>query len=119
MTTVICRAGLARLSFVASRLAAASPYSRQRGRTASKAFDGIRRRFSAADVLDPQSFERVASDVPDPIEGLVYAVGSIEHKSLACLADDDFVRGFRLNAARAALVVKTHLPAPRKPDRHP
>lgn len=65
--------------------------------------------FTAVDVLSPGSFERVASEVHDPIDGLVYAIGSIDLKPIGRLTDDDVLRDFRLNAAGAALAVKTHL----------
>lgn len=65
--------------------------------------------FSAADVLDTQIFERVNSEVRGPIEGLVYAIGSIELKPLTRLTCDDFLRDFQLNAVGAALAVKAHL----------
>ena len=65
--------------------------------------------FTAADVLDTQTFERLTSEVRGPIEGLVYAIGSIELKPLARLTRDDLLRDFQLNAAGAALAVKAHL----------
>lgn len=66
--------------------------------------------FTDIDVLAPGSFERVASEVRDPIDGLVYAIGSISLKPISRLTADDLVRDFRLNAAGAALAIKTHLP---------
>lgn len=67
--------------------------------------------FTAADVLDPDTFVRVASAIKAPVEGLVYAVGSIELRPLIRFAEDDFIRDFRLNASGAAVAVKTLLPA--------
>ncbi|MBN9237354.1 short-chain dehydrogenase [Mesorhizobium hungaricum] len=67
--------------------------------------------FTAVDVLTPGSFERVASEVHGPINGLVYAVGSINLKPIGRLTEDDFVRDFRLNAVGAALAMKAHLPS--------
>lgn len=67
--------------------------------------------FTAADVLDPDSFDRVASAIKAPVDGLVYAVGSIELRPLIRFGEDDFIRDFRLNASGAALAVKALLPA--------
>jgi NAD(P)-dependent dehydrogenase (short-subunit alcohol dehydrogenase family) len=67
--------------------------------------------FTAADVLAPGSFELVASEVRDSIDGLVYAIGSINLKPIGRLTDHDFVHDFRLNAAGAALAIKAHLPS--------
>lgn len=67
--------------------------------------------FTAVDVLAPGSFERVASEVRGSIDGLVYAIGSINLRPIGRLTDDDFVRDFRLNAVGAALAIKNHLPS--------
>lgn len=67
--------------------------------------------FTAVDVLTPGSFERVASEVRGPINGLVYAVGSINLKPIGRLTEDEFVRDFRLNAVGAALAMKAHIPS--------
>lgn len=67
--------------------------------------------FTAVDVLAPGSFERVASEVRGPVDGLVYAIGSIKLKPIGGLTEDDFVNDFRLNALGAALAIKAHLPS--------
>ncbi|MGO4562616.1 SDR family oxidoreductase [Rhizobiales bacterium 3FA27D7] len=67
--------------------------------------------FTVVDVLTPGSFERVVSEVRGPINGLVYAIGSINLKPIGRLTDDDFVRDFRLNAVGAALAMKAHIPS--------
>jgi NAD(P)-dependent dehydrogenase (short-subunit alcohol dehydrogenase family) len=67
--------------------------------------------FTAVDVLAPGSFERVASETHGPIDGLVYAIGSIKLKPIGGLNEDDFVHDFRLNAVGAALAIKAHLPS--------
>lgn len=72
--------------------------------------DEIGATFTAADVLNPDSFDQVASAIKAPVERLVYAVGSIELRPLVRFGEDDFIRDFRLNAAGAALAIKALLP---------
>lgn len=67
--------------------------------------------FTVADVLEPGAFERVAAEIEEPVEGLVYAVGSIDLRPLARFSEDDLLHDFRLNAAGAALAVQALLPA--------
>lgn len=67
--------------------------------------------WTAADVLEDPAFARVAELAPRALDGLVYAVGSINLKPLARVAADDLERDFRLNAAGAALAVRASLPA--------
>lgn len=113
MTTIIYGGsggiGTAILSRVIARGGSAHIVGRDAGRL-QKLAEETGASFTATDVLVPGSFERVASQVHKPIDGLVYAIGSIELRPLVRFTDDDFVRDFRLNAASAALAVKTHLP---------
>jgi len=67
--------------------------------------------WTAADVLDPDSFARVADEAGPTLSGLVYAVGSINLKPLARITPADLERDFRLNAAGAALAVQAAMPA--------
>jgi NAD(P)-dependent dehydrogenase (short-subunit alcohol dehydrogenase family) len=67
--------------------------------------------FTVADVEDPASFARVATEAGVPLSGLVYAVGTINLKPLGRLTAADFERDFRVNAAGAALAVQAALPA--------
>lgn len=67
--------------------------------------------WTAADVLDPTSFQQVANEAGDALTGMAYAVGSINLKPFARLTADDFARDFQLNAAGAALAVQAALPA--------
>lgn len=73
--------------------------------------------FTVADVTDSASFSRVAQDAGSPLAGLVYAVGTINLRSLARLTEQDFVDDFRINAAGAALAVAALLPALKKNER--
>lgn len=63
------------------------------------------------DVCDTGLFARVSADAGDDVDGLVYAVGSINLRSLSRLTVADFLNDFRINAVGAALAVQAHLPA--------
>jgi NAD(P)-dependent dehydrogenase (short-subunit alcohol dehydrogenase family) len=67
--------------------------------------------WTAADVLEPDVFARVAAEAGPALGGLVYAVGSINLKPLARLTPADLEHDFRLNAAGAALAVQAAMPA--------
>lgn len=73
--------------------------------------------WTAADVLDDAAFGRVAEAAPAALDGLVYAVGSINLKPLARMTPADLARDYRLNAAGAALAIQSALPALRAGDR--
>ena len=82
------------------------------GRNASKANDLVsmdRVRFISGDVTSEGVFDRVMEEVGPELNGLVYAVGSINLGSLRRLGADDFTRDFQLNAMAAALAVKAAL----------
>lgn len=61
--------------------------------------DELRAGWTAADVLDDDSFARVAERAPWTLDGLVYAVGSINLRSLARITTADLERDYRLNAS--------------------
>jgi len=67
--------------------------------------------FTPGDVGDTDFFARWEKDAGEALDGLVYAVGTINLRSLARLTADDFLRDFRANALGAALVVQAALPA--------
>lgn len=67
--------------------------------------------WTAADVLDPDAFARIADEAGSTLSGLVYAIGSINLKPLARITPADLDRDFRLNAAGAALAVQAAMPA--------
>lgn len=82
------------------------------GRNAGKAHDLVsmdRVRFISGDVTSEGVFDRVMEEVGPELNGLVYAVGSINLGSLRRLGTDDFTRDFQLNAMAAALAVKAAL----------
>ena len=70
--------------------------------------------MSVADVLDVNSFDRVSQEAGDELVGLIYAVGTINLKSLKRLEEQDFINDFKLNALGAALAVKSAMGALRK-----
>ena len=66
--------------------------------------------FTLGDVTDHDLFTRVMEDIDHPISGLVYAVGTINLRSLSRLKVEDFEQDFRVNAMGAALAVQSALP---------
>ena len=72
--------------------------------------------FTIGDVCDGQLFSRVAKDAGKPLDGLVYAVGTINLRSLRRLTEDDFLNDFRINAMGAALAIQAALPALKKSE---
>ena len=82
------------------------------GRHADKAnglvsLDGVH--FIGGDVTSEGVFDQVMEEVGPELNGLVYAVGSINLGSLRRLGAEDFARDFQLNAMAAALAVKAAL----------
>jgi NAD(P)-dependent dehydrogenase (short-subunit alcohol dehydrogenase family) len=71
--------------------------------------------LSVADVEDADSIARAVDDAADlgggRLQGLCYAVGTINLKPLARLGEADFERDFRINALGAARAVQAALPA--------
>jgi NAD(P)-dependent dehydrogenase (short-subunit alcohol dehydrogenase family) len=70
--------------------------------------------FTTGDVRDSSLFPRVAEDARDTLDGLVYAVGTMNLRGLQRLTEADFLNDFRINAMGAALAVKAALPAFKK-----
>jgi len=56
----------------------------------------------------------VAQDAGEALDGLVYAVGTINLRSLGRLTEADFLTDFRVNALGAALAVQAAIPALKK-----
>lgn len=71
--------------------------------------------MSVADVEDPPSISRAVDEAADvgggALQGLCYAVGTINLKPIARLTDADFERDFAVNALGAARAVQAALPA--------
>jgi len=70
--------------------------------------------YTVGDVTDAALFNKVAQEAGEPLDGLVYAVGTITIRSLARLSEEDFLKDFRINALGAALAVQAALPALKK-----
>ena len=73
--------------------------------------------FTVGDVNDADLFAKVAAEAGDSLDGLdglVYAVGTINLRSLSRLTENDFINDFRVNAMGAALAVQASLPALKK-----
>jgi NAD(P)-dependent dehydrogenase (short-subunit alcohol dehydrogenase family) len=100
-------------SAIARRLAKAGHQLHLSGRDGAKlgALAGeLKCDFTDADVLHPGAFEKVMEEA-GAIDGLAYAVGSINLKPLPRLSEDDFLNDFKLNALCAAKAVQAALPA--------
>ena len=70
--------------------------------------------FTVGDVNDPAFFAQVAQEAGDCLDGLVYAVGTINLRSISRLTENDFINDFRVNAMGAALAIQASLPALKK-----
>ncbi|UIJ73551.1 SDR family NAD(P)-dependent oxidoreductase [Aurantimonas sp. HBX-1] len=62
------------------------------------------------DVLDDAGIRRLADFATEPLDGLVYAAGTITLKPFDRLGEDDFLNDFRINALGAAKVIQVLLP---------
>lgn len=67
--------------------------------------------FTQGDVTDSGLFARATEEAGDSLEGVVYAVGSINLKSLQRLTEAECLLDYRLNALGGALAVRAALPA--------
>ena len=76
--------------------------------------DELQAGYSLGDVADDGFFETASAAAGDSLSGLVYAVGSINLKTLGRLKRSDFLRDFELNALGAALAVQAAVPALKK-----
>jgi NAD(P)-dependent dehydrogenase (short-subunit alcohol dehydrogenase family) len=75
--------------------------------------------YTVGDVTDPELFGRVAADAGEAVDGLVYAVGTINLRSIQRLKEQDFLNDLRVNAVGAALAVQAALPAMKKSSEMP
>ena len=67
--------------------------------------------MTVADINDPTSFEKISKDAGKELSGLVYAIGTINLKSIRRLEEEDFLNDFKINAMGAALAVKNSMTA--------
>lgn len=70
--------------------------------------------YTAGDVTDSELFARVAQEAGDTLDGLVYAVGTINIRGFLRLTEADFLNDLKVNAIGAALAVQASLPALKK-----
>lgn len=81
---------------------------------------GIARELGATstlgDVNDSSLFTRAAQDAGAALDGLIYAVGTINLRSLGRLTEADFLTDFRVNAMGAALAIQAAVPALKKSE---
>lgn len=70
--------------------------------------------YTAGNVLDEGFIEEVMKDAGGELRGLVYAIGTINLKSIRRLGREDFLTDFSLNSMGAALAVQGALGALRK-----
>lgn len=82
--------------------------------------DAIARELGATvtlgDVNDSSLFTRAAQDAGPALDGLVYAIGTINLRSLGRLTEADFLTDFRVNALGAALAIQSALPSLKKSE---
>ena len=62
--------------------------------------------YSVGDVTRSELFPRVVQEAGEKIDGLVYAVGTINLGGFQRLEEDDYLNDFKVNALGAALAVK-------------
>ena len=72
--------------------------------------------WTAGDVRREELFRRVAEEAGEPLGGLVYAVGTLNLKSLNRLTAEEMLTDFQVNALGAALAVQYLAPGLRKND---
>jgi len=70
--------------------------------------------YTAGDVTDSGLYSRVTQEAGESLDGLVYAVGTINLRGLQRLTEADFLIDFRVNAIGAALAIQASLPALKK-----
>lgn len=67
--------------------------------------------YTAGDVLEAGVIDNVTAAAGPALDGLVFAVGSINLKPLPRLSEADFLNDFNLNALAAVKVIQAALPA--------
>lgn len=70
--------------------------------------------YTVADLNDPDSFKKISDEAGKELAGLIYAVGTINLKSIRRLSDEDFLHDFKLNALGAVRAVQASLGALKK-----
>lgn len=70
--------------------------------------------YTTGDVCDTTLYPKVAEDTRGEVNGLVYAVGTINLGGVRRLDADDFIHDFQVNALGAALAVQSALSSLKK-----
>ena len=71
--------------------------------------------YTVGDVVaEPDVFSRASTEAGSELGGLVYAIGTINLRSLQRLSMSDLLQDFQVNALGAALAVQAALPALKK-----
>lgn len=79
--------------------------------------DELESSYSVGDVVaDPDVFTRASKEAGKELGGLVYAIGTINLRSLQRLSESDLLQDFQVNAMGAALAVQAALPALKRGD---
>ncbi|MFW5972640.1 MAG: SDR family NAD(P)-dependent oxidoreductase [Bacteroidota bacterium] len=73
--------------------------------------------LTLGDVREADLFARATEESGGILSGLVYAVGTINLRSLQRLSPEDFMTDFQVNAMSAALAVQAAVPALKKSGR--
>ncbi len=72
--------------------------------------------WTVSDVNDPAAIAQAVADAGEGLDGLAYAVGTINLKPVARLSDADFESDFRVNALGAVRAVQAALPVFKKQE---
>lgn len=75
--------------------------------------------YTVGNVTNEALFKQVSEEAGKPIDGLVYAVGSINLGTLNRLTPELAIEDFKVNALGAALAVQAALPGLKKSDQNP
>lgn len=70
--------------------------------------------YTVGDVTDDKLFEQVSQEAGEVLDGLVYAIGTINLRSFSRLGEHDFINDFQVNAIGAAKAIQAALPALKK-----
>ena len=99
-------------SALGRRLSAAGAELHLVGRNEAKlaaVADELKAGYTVGDVTDPDLFVRVTEEAGPQLEGLVYAVGTINLRGFQRLGPADYLNDFSVNALGAALAVNAAL----------
>lgn len=75
--------------------------------------------YSLVDLTDPAAFDQVKEEAGKGLDGLVYAVGTINLKSIGRLTPEDYLADYKLNALGPALAVRASYKALKRSKNDP